>query len=263
HGGDKVIEKDVSKCSKQKQVDLPKEFPFPFPPYDIQTDFMRNLYTCLELEKIGVFESPTGTGKSLSLICGALQWLRDFQKKQRQELQSLLKPNSKGDASATTEPELDWIQEFAAKREQEQKMEKIKLEQEYIEKREAKLKELQNSSVVRKRKNKNHLESDFDSLISGASDDIKKACLRELSSLERQLETVDTYDHDEDLVVADYNSDDEETMDKKEDEENEEEHVTKIYYCSRTHSQLSQFVREIMKSPFCDDVRVVSLGSRQ
>ena len=75
---------------------------------------------------------------------------------------------------------------------------------------------------------KSHLESDFDSLISGASDDIKKACLKELSSLEKELETVCTDEHDEDLVVADYNSDAEEAGDGKEDEDNEEEHITKV-----------------------------------
>lgn len=36
-----------------------------------------------------------------------------------------------------------------------------------------------------------------------------------------------------------------------------------IYYCSRTHSQLSQFVHEVQKSPFGKDTRLVSLGSRQ
>ncbi len=35
-----------------------------------------------------------------------------------------------------------------------------------------------------------------------------------------------------------------------------------IYYTSRTHSQLSQFVREIQKSPFAESARVVSLASR-
>ena len=35
-----------------------------------------------------------------------------------------------------------------------------------------------------------------------------------------------------------------------------------IYYCSRTHSQLSQFVKEIQKSPFADNVRLVPLASR-
>lgn len=36
-----------------------------------------------------------------------------------------------------------------------------------------------------------------------------------------------------------------------------------IYYCSRTHSQLAQFVREVQKSPFGKETRLVSLGSRQ
>lgn len=39
--------------------------------------------------------------------------------------------------------------------------------------------------------------------------------------------------------------------------------LLQIYYCSRTHSQLSQFVREVQKSPFGKDTRLVSLGSRQ
>lgn len=36
-------------------------FPFPFPPYSIQKDFMAELYQVLEAGKIGIFESPTGT----------------------------------------------------------------------------------------------------------------------------------------------------------------------------------------------------------
>ena len=37
----------------------------------------------------------------------------------------------------------------------------------------------------------------------------------------------------------------------------------KIFYCSRTHSQLSQFVQEVKKSPYGSRVRVVALASRQ
>lgn len=33
---------------------------FPFPPYDIQTGFMRGLYQALEKGGVGLFESPTG-----------------------------------------------------------------------------------------------------------------------------------------------------------------------------------------------------------
>ena len=39
----------------------PDTFPFPFTPYSIQMDFMRNMYIALEQSKIGIFESPTGT----------------------------------------------------------------------------------------------------------------------------------------------------------------------------------------------------------
>lgn len=39
----------------------PQQFPFPFTPYTIQEDLMRNLYEALEGKKLGIFESPTGT----------------------------------------------------------------------------------------------------------------------------------------------------------------------------------------------------------
>jgi chromosome transmission fidelity protein 1 len=57
-----------------------QDFCHPYQPYDIQSDFMTNLYHCIEHEKVGIFESPTGTGKSLSLICGSLTWLRDHKR---------------------------------------------------------------------------------------------------------------------------------------------------------------------------------------
>ena len=56
-------------------------YEFPFPPYALQLSFMDALYRCLDEGGVGVFESPTGTGKSLSLICGALRWLLDQQAK--------------------------------------------------------------------------------------------------------------------------------------------------------------------------------------
>ena len=43
------------------KVEVPHAFPFPFPPYGIQLDLMRKLYEALELGKVGIFESPTGT----------------------------------------------------------------------------------------------------------------------------------------------------------------------------------------------------------
>ena len=41
---------------------IPDQFPFPYEkPYDIQVNFMKALYKTLELKKVGIFESPTGT----------------------------------------------------------------------------------------------------------------------------------------------------------------------------------------------------------
>lgn len=61
--------------ARSKAVD--NNFNHPYHPYGIQKDFMLALYDCIEEGNVGIFESPTGTGKTLSLLCGSLTWLRD------------------------------------------------------------------------------------------------------------------------------------------------------------------------------------------
>ena len=39
--------------------------------------------------------------------------------------------------------------------------------------------------------------------------------------------------------------------------------ITQILYCSRTHSQISQFVNEVAHSPFGESCKLITLGSRQ
>ena len=48
---------------------------FPFTPYDIQVDYMKKVLECLDNSHHGLLESPTGTGKTLSLLCSTLAWL--------------------------------------------------------------------------------------------------------------------------------------------------------------------------------------------
>ncbi|GJQ84726.1 hypothetical protein Trydic_g21131 [Trypoxylus dichotomus] len=48
---------------------------FPFEPYPLQTTYMEKVIDCLQNETNGVLESPTGTGKTLSLLCSSLAWL--------------------------------------------------------------------------------------------------------------------------------------------------------------------------------------------
>lgn len=46
------------------QIDQKVEFSFPFKPYDIQDKLMRTVYETLDKAKIGLLESPTGTGEA-------------------------------------------------------------------------------------------------------------------------------------------------------------------------------------------------------
>ncbi len=97
-------------------------FHHPYQPYDIQRDFMIALYQCLEDSKVGIFESPTGTGKSLSLICGSLTWLREQKRKQFDE--SLAQ-------EAGDEDEPEWMLEH----EREEKRQAVLQKREDLEKR--------------------------------------------------------------------------------------------------------------------------------
>ncbi|KAM4570874.1 regulator of telomere elongation helicase 1 isoform 2-T2 [Fundulus diaphanus] len=47
---------------------------FPFTPYECQKDYMSKVLECLLKKQNGVLESPTGTGKTLCLLCATLAW---------------------------------------------------------------------------------------------------------------------------------------------------------------------------------------------
>lgn len=53
-----------------------ENFNFPGTPYDVQRQLMCAIYDTIEKRGVGLFESPTGTGKTLSIICAALTWLQ-------------------------------------------------------------------------------------------------------------------------------------------------------------------------------------------
>ncbi|XP_067612210.1 ATP-dependent DNA helicase DDX11 isoform X1 [Pseudorca crassidens] len=249
-------------------------FPFPFTPYAIQKDFMAALYQVLEAGKIGIFESPTGTGKSLSLICGALSWLRDFEQKKQEEEERLLEAgadplnNGKGQApcpppscqqspgSPRAAGEPDWVTQFVQKKEERELVDRLKEGQVRRKKREERLRQIRHNASLKFAAKRMRQEDEETERLLRLSREMLAA-----GSGPEQL----AWGEDE-LVLAEYESDEEKGsasgVDADEDDL-EEEHVTKIYYCSRTHSQLAQFVHEVQKSPFGKDTRLVSLGSRQ
>uniref|UniRef100_A0A8C5F1X9 ATP-dependent DNA helicase DDX11 n=1 Tax=Gopherus evgoodei TaxID=1825980 RepID=A0A8C5F1X9_9SAUR len=249
-------------------------FPFPYTPYSIQEDFMANLYDVLEAGKVGIFESPTGTGKSLSLICGALSWLRDFEEKKKQEEARLLADEHSGQdkqqqpTSCSAEAsncqgsagELVWITEFMQKKEEQAMVDRLKEEQIRRKKREDRLEKIRHNVQLKYASKRKRLEDDETQRLLQLS--------KEILSTELGSDVLEQLDHEEEeLILAEYESDEEKKvelgLDDDDDDDLEEEHVTKIYYCSRTHSQLAQFVHEVQKSPFGEEIRLVSLGSRQ
>eukprot|EP00347_Sterkiella_histriomuscorum_P004083 403361814 len=57
------------------------EVMFPFKPYQCQINFMAKLINSLKLGDNALLESPTGTGKTLSLLCASLAWLKNEREK--------------------------------------------------------------------------------------------------------------------------------------------------------------------------------------
>ncbi|KAL7306364.1 hypothetical protein TKK_0001788 [Trichogramma kaykai] len=230
-----------------------EEFPFPFEPYPIQSDFMRNLYACLEQGNLGIFESPTGTGKTLSIICGALKWLLDNKKKQKNEL---LK--SKADLELQIKEikkkhEGDW---FSAQTEQmtlnmeivslQQKFDALLKREEKIKNYKQKVKQYNEGKIENKKRDVNKWKT-------------KRENETENSRLDEKVENIDDF-MDTDLILQELDKHSNDSEDDDDNESNEQE--CKIYFCSRTHSQLSQFIGELKKSPYNDKVSLVPIASR-
>uniref|UniRef100_UPI00359026F4 ATP-dependent DNA helicase DDX11 n=1 Tax=Myxine glutinosa TaxID=7769 RepID=UPI00359026F4 len=261
-------------CDDSVNHSIPKEFPFPFAPYGIQTEFMQVLYRVLEEEKVGIFESPTGTGKSLSLICGALTWLRDFEEHKKQEdaklLATLVEKHQKhrgGEIDAevkevSTKPgaEPDWIEVQRREKEEKEKLQVLREECAKRQKREEQLQKIKNSNNPHFIKKRKHIEDETEKLMAISKEVISG------DGTTNDGKCASSIDDDDLTLLDDYDSDNGDVHGNEEcsgDEDSDEVHVTKIYYCSRTHSQLSQFIHEVQRSPFANNVRLVALASRQ
>ncbi|PCH02256.1 Helicase-like, DEXD box c2 type [Penicillium occitanis (nom. inval.)] len=186
-----------------------EKFHHPYTPYDIQLQFMSSLYDCIEAGKVGIFESPTGTGKSLSLICGALTWLRDH--KRKEFLKSI-------DGLAADDDEPDWMVEYA-KKERTQA-----LTQKWREKTDIVSPNTEDDSFFELDEYESDTETGKSVSITGFSD------IEGLSA-----STVALLDRFKGRVTS------------QKEKENDNENQTRIYYCSRTHSQLSQFAQELRR----------------
>lgn len=278
-GGDGLV------ASTSERRDFPA---FPFEPYPIQLDLMRGLYRTLERGGIGVFESPTGTGKTLSVLCSALQWLEDHRRRmERGEGGAGGDPfaaGANGGSAATRkdDDEPDWLRDY----------EKDKSARDFAERMKRRLERRRNARRAaaavdaaffagQKRREKTERErladrekADRERKIAGEKD--RDAAAEEAEFL------ADDWDDDAppassgaagsnpDLVVSDDDSTDDERDDRgvrkkrarragaalvklgEQSDESDDDAAAplQVIFCSRTHSQLTQVVGELNRTTF-------------
>ena len=244
--------------------------PFPFEPYNVQTQLMRGVYETLDMGGVGIFESPTGTGKSLSLICSILHWLthnelyENVSKPTRCTASSSASNNdSTSDKVAASVPD-DWLLEFQEEQKQLRRAEKRHI----IGTVEQRLQKLRAKTMKRRAKARRRaasaveLSPNSSSVTSSNSDD--EFLLGEYHEGQRKLGNPHLSSTSSSECVSDNSSEgeDEDWLALAKEHKDDEILETQILYCSRTHSQLAQFVNEIKKTAF-RNARVVALGSRR
>ncbi|RUP49912.1 hypothetical protein BC936DRAFT_141005 [Jimgerdemannia flammicorona] len=265
-----------------------KAFQFPYSPYSIQHDFMTHLYEAIEQRKVAIFESPTGTGKSLSLICGSLKWLQDHVHR-HDEAASDANDTTATSTDASDEP--DWILAYDAELKRATQKDALALYREELDARIRRVREREEKErrgTAKHWRKKQKLSSSDDAAnptITSLTDDDSEFVLEEYHSegeddgrdgepkVTMPDDAADNLSNEVKELMKRLQQQDQtanmssgsgyrQLLDDREEEELEPDEP-KIYYASRTHSQLTQFIHEICKTAYADDLRAVPLGSRK
>ncbi|KAJ7163289.1 helicase C-terminal domain-containing protein [Mycena filopes] len=215
--------------SELLSLPTPTEFPaFPYsPPYPIQVDLMRHLYTSIEQKKVTIVESPTGTGKTLSLLCASLTWLADERNRAKKGMLDAL--------GTETDAQHDWVlaqtrERRARELEADEREYEERLEQ--ARKKEEAMKRMARSRVHKKAKI-DHVAPELDlpdpddtflsDSVVDEEDNISPAVRALMARVEKGPSKSNFFDEEDEPIC------------------------TKIYYASRTHSQLTQILPELRR----------------
>ncbi|KAL4080644.1 DNA repair helicase [Scleroderma citrinum] len=209
----------------------PDQFPaFPYdPPYSIQTDLMRHVYSSIEKKHVSIVESPTGTGKTLSLLCASLTWLADEQQRARkgkisQQEASGRKPTwVASQAMQMRQRDLE-----AQDREYEERLMRAR-------KAEEKLRAMARARATKRQR--------LAASVSRDAEDIEDSFLPDDPDVTDDLDNISP-------AVRALMAKVEKGCGGRPWSEGEEPMCTKVYYASRTHSQLTQVLPELRKLKF-------------
>ncbi|XP_058113677.1 uncharacterized protein LOC131256695 isoform X2 [Magnolia sinica] len=235
-----------------KQEPLPNpnpKFPaFPFEPYPIQIDFMNALYQSLQKGGVAMLESPTGTGKTLSIICSALQWAVD--QRSKNSLDQNARKATEENSGNPSDDEPDWMRDFSAV--EIKKTRKLGFKSRNFDERRSR----GSCGIGKKEKEK---RKDVEGLDEGDAEFL----VEDYESGEDGM--MDGGDLKRKAGRSCFSSSDDDDDDYEDDDGGGEGDgdILKVYFCSRTHSQLSQFVKELKRTVFSSEMKVVCLGSRK
>ncbi|EDV45452.1 ATP-dependent DNA helicase DDX11 [Drosophila erecta] len=225
----------MAQYTPDQRLDTPtaQEFGFPYPPYAIQEQLMQELFRVLENGQVGIFESPTGTGKSLTLTCGALTWLARHEELVHTEMLARIRGVEQELAKLKEESEQssDWLESQGKSRARREELHRLQHLQELVDKQEQQLVQIRKRAKMHRKQGR-----------------VQRG---KLGELEKDLELSSDSDSEHD------------TEDGPQETSEDRYRPVQIFFCSRTHSQLAQIVAELRKTPHGQSVRCVSLGSRQ
>lgn len=232
----------------------PSEFlEFPYSkPYPQQLELMRSVYQTLEQNRCGLFESPTGTGKSVSLLTASLKWLVDHNERQIRYLNQL-KHMFNEKTNFVDDPDQDWIASF----------DRVRLIKKQIDPQIKQLNDFENDldkiNLIKR--------TDFNSMLIDMNkktfkhNDLSNS-LASSNPGQQDITESDEYLLDELEDVVDEN-DDKEEEDESKCPQSKSSNILQIIYCSRTHSQLDQVLKEFGKLEELNQfISVLHLASR-